>query len=243
MTDYFIVQQDELYHHGIKGQRWGVRRFQNEDGTLTSKGQARLGFGKAEKRAIGAAVGAGTGAATGAALATVRNVNNKKKMANFHKSFMTYQDRINIRDDGTVVNEILRKTDRAKFKKEYATNKNYRKFIDESLKENKDFYKERLDKIKSVEKHFGSNKEKIYDHLADYKYEDARLHMVGMKGKETYIQSEMSKTISSIDNMSAKSLARQNAGKAAVAAVAAVGIGYVGYKAYQHHKQKKEANE
>lgn len=26
--------QDELYHHGIKGQRWGVRRFQNEDGSL-----------------------------------------------------------------------------------------------------------------------------------------------------------------------------------------------------------------
>ena len=27
--------QNELYHHGIKGQRWGVRRYQNEDGTLT----------------------------------------------------------------------------------------------------------------------------------------------------------------------------------------------------------------
>lgn len=33
--------QDELYHHGIKGQRWGVRRFQNEDGSLTSKGKTR----------------------------------------------------------------------------------------------------------------------------------------------------------------------------------------------------------
>ena len=33
--------QDELYHHDIKGQRWGVRRFQNEDGSLTSKGKTR----------------------------------------------------------------------------------------------------------------------------------------------------------------------------------------------------------
>ena len=35
---------DEIYslcHHGIKGQKWGVRRFQNEDGTLTDAGKAR----------------------------------------------------------------------------------------------------------------------------------------------------------------------------------------------------------
>lgn len=28
-----------LYHHGIKGQKWGVRRFQNKDGTLTFEGK------------------------------------------------------------------------------------------------------------------------------------------------------------------------------------------------------------
>lgn len=32
---------DELYHHGIKGQKWGVRRYQNPDGTLTTEGKAR----------------------------------------------------------------------------------------------------------------------------------------------------------------------------------------------------------
>lgn len=31
----------EFYHHGIKGQRWGVRRYQNADGSLTSAGQKR----------------------------------------------------------------------------------------------------------------------------------------------------------------------------------------------------------
>lgn len=32
---------NELYHHGIKGQKWGVRRFQNKDGSLTKAGKER----------------------------------------------------------------------------------------------------------------------------------------------------------------------------------------------------------
>lgn len=30
-----------LYHHGIKGMRWGIRRYQNPDGSLTKAGQRR----------------------------------------------------------------------------------------------------------------------------------------------------------------------------------------------------------
>lgn len=33
----------ELYHHGIPGQKWGVRRYQNEDGSLTNAGKRRYG--------------------------------------------------------------------------------------------------------------------------------------------------------------------------------------------------------
>lgn len=32
---------NELYHHGIRGQRWGIRRYQNKDGTLTEEGKRR----------------------------------------------------------------------------------------------------------------------------------------------------------------------------------------------------------
>lgn len=35
---------EELYHHGIKGQKWNVRRYQNEDGSLTPEGRTRYGY-------------------------------------------------------------------------------------------------------------------------------------------------------------------------------------------------------
>lgn len=37
------ITPDELYHHGIQGQKWGVRRFQNEDGSYTEAGLKRYG--------------------------------------------------------------------------------------------------------------------------------------------------------------------------------------------------------
>lgn len=37
---------DELYHHGIKGQKWGQRRFQNEDGSYTEAGKRRYGLNR-----------------------------------------------------------------------------------------------------------------------------------------------------------------------------------------------------
>lgn len=36
-----LLGAQQIQHSGIKGQRWGVRRFQNEDGTLTEAGKAR----------------------------------------------------------------------------------------------------------------------------------------------------------------------------------------------------------
>ena len=36
-----VWNPNELYHHGIKGQKWGIRRYQNQDGSYTEEGRRR----------------------------------------------------------------------------------------------------------------------------------------------------------------------------------------------------------
>lgn len=43
MGYYGIFTTPALAHHGVRGQKWGVRRYQNANGSLTSEGKLRLG--------------------------------------------------------------------------------------------------------------------------------------------------------------------------------------------------------
>ena len=51
MTLFVVTPYDsDLMHHGIKGQKWGVRRYQNKDGSLTNQGKARYHEGENRNR-------------------------------------------------------------------------------------------------------------------------------------------------------------------------------------------------
>lgn len=41
-----FVSEDELSHHGTRGMKWGLRRYQNADGSLTAEGRKRYGYGE-----------------------------------------------------------------------------------------------------------------------------------------------------------------------------------------------------
>lgn len=72
------IYMNELYHHGIHGQKWGVRRYQNSDGTLTPEGRERYRKNITKFGNIGAGIGAASvagmtaiGVASGLALGVV----------------------------------------------------------------------------------------------------------------------------------------------------------------------------
>lgn len=89
---------NELYHYGIKGMKWGVRRYQNADGSLTSAGKSKYKSDKAAEKLIDA----------DAKYGSKRNVNQQIKINKLYKKFDKASDKdikraLKIGDDDTAL--------------------------------------------------------------------------------------------------------------------------------------------
>ncbi len=47
-SDGVFVSESDLQHHGVRGMKWGIRRYQNKDGSLTAAGRKRYGDGDSD---------------------------------------------------------------------------------------------------------------------------------------------------------------------------------------------------
>lgn len=76
--NYILTSNGELYHYGVKGMKWGVRRYQNKDGSLTPEGKAKVEDKEQRRKAFAKKVAIGA-AAVGVTMVVLGGVYLYKK--------------------------------------------------------------------------------------------------------------------------------------------------------------------
>lgn len=89
MYQYNMTYPNELYHYGIKGMKWGVRRYQNKDGSYTSEGKKRREQDPEtiqKRKAIAKKVAVATVAAVGVSVAAAYAAKNPEAISRVMQS-------------------------------------------------------------------------------------------------------------------------------------------------------------
>lgn len=84
-----ITVNNELKHYGVKGQKWGVRRYQNNDGSLTPEGRRRYGDNDNDNNRGNSGGGDNSGGGGNRGGNNSNNNNSNKRLENVSKGVST----------------------------------------------------------------------------------------------------------------------------------------------------------
>ena len=91
MAEWFEkASNEDILHYGIKGMKWGVRRYQNEDGTLTAAGKRRVRQGVKKRDKI------------------IESQSNSKKYRKATKKFNKHYRKLTDSEINELINKIKR---------------------------------------------------------------------------------------------------------------------------------------
>lgn len=107
-----------LVHHGTKGQKWGIRKYQNPDGSLTPAGVRRYGTVEKmdQKRSRNRKIAIGAGVATAVVAGTIvaRKSKNNKKIKKELSGLRTAQTKRNATNAKRKITRTANKAKKAK---------------------------------------------------------------------------------------------------------------------------------
>jgi len=145
---------DELYHHGTKGQKWGKRRYQYENGSLTDEGRVHYGVGPAREK-LGKAAAAVKDAVRKTVNPTSQDLDEKIAKANAKNAAKL---------------EKMQKRDELRAARNAVKDKKLNDKLEEArLKEERQIKKEYIDKV--------NGKKKDIDKMSDRELQDELIRL------------------------------------------------------------------